>query len=255
MRLSELATRYDETLRTADYADVDASANGLQIEADDGAVETVAFAVDAAVETVERAVEAGADAMVVHHGLFWGGVERLTDQQYRRVAPFVENDVALYVAHLPLDGHQELGNAAGVADLLGLTDREPFGTMGGEPIGTRGRLPEATSLDALASALASDLDTGGSSVRVIDEGPEHVEDVAVVTGSGADFLEPAADAGADVLVTGEGKGKLYHEAREVGVNAVLGGHYATETFGVQSLQSLAEDWGLDTAFIDCPTGL
>ncbi|MFB6120350.1 MAG: Nif3-like dinuclear metal center hexameric protein [Halobacteriaceae archaeon] len=255
MDLSELAERYDETLRVPDYADVDASANGLQIGPDEQSVETVAFAVDAAVETVERAAEAGADAMVVHHGLSWGGIERVTGQKYRRIAPFVENDVALYVAHLPLDGHQELGNAAGVADVLDLTDREPFGAVGGEPIGQQGVLPEATSLDTLATLLAAELDTGGGSVRVVDEGPDHVEDVAIVTGSGADYLGAAADAGVDLLVTGEGKGKLYHEAREAGVNAVLGGHYATETFGVRSLQAMAEDWGLDTAFIDCPTGL
>ena len=255
MRLSEFAARYDETLRVADYADVDPSANGLQIAPDEAEIETVAFAVDAAVETVDRAVAAGADAMVVHHGLSWGGFERVTGQTYDRVAPLIENDIALYAAHLPLDGHQSLGNAAGVADLLGLTDREPFGLLGGEPIGQRGHLPEATSLDALASALAADLDTGDSSVRVVGGGAEHVESVAVVTGSGADYVGAAADAGADVLVTGEGKGKLYHEAQEANISAILGGHYATETFGVRSLAELARDWGLDTTFIDCPTGL
>jgi dinuclear metal center YbgI/SA1388 family protein len=255
MDLTDLCARYDERLRTADYADLDASANGLQVGPDETSVETVAFAVDAAVETIEAAADRGADALVVHHGLSWGGFERVTDAHYRRIAPLVEHDVALYVAHLPLDGHQDLGNAAGVGDVLGLVDREPFAAVGDEPIGQRGRLSEPTDLDALAGLLAADLDTGGSSVSVLDFGPDHVEDVAVVTGSGADYIGAAADAGADVLVTGEGKQKLYHEAKEAGVNAVLAGHYATETFGVRALRDLADDWGLETTYVDCPTGL
>jgi len=255
MELSEFAGRLDELLDVADYADVDASANGLQVGPDDGAVETVAFAVDAAVETAERAADAGADALVVHHGLSWGGIERVTGRTYDRVAPLVERDVALYVAHLPLDGHQELGNAASLADLLDLEGREVFGEMGGVPVGQRGRLPEPTALDDLATRLAADLDTGGSPVQVLDEGPDPVEDVAVVTGSGADFLDAAVAADADLLLTGEGKGKLYHEARESEVNVALAGHYATETFGVRALRERAESWGLETVWLDCPTGL
>jgi putative NIF3 family GTP cyclohydrolase 1 type 2 len=79
--------------------------------------------------------------------------------------------------------------------------------------------------------------------------------VAIVIGSGVDWLGEAAEAGADLLVTGEGKQQAYHEARELAMNVVLGGHYATETFGVRSLQELLSEWGLETTYIDCPTGL
>jgi putative NIF3 family GTP cyclohydrolase 1 type 2 len=90
---------------------------------------------------------------------------------------------------------------------------------------------------------------------VLDFGPSTIRDVAVVTGSGADWLEEAAAAEADALVTGEGKGKLYHQAREVGVTVFLAGHYATETFGVRALADLVAEWGLETTYVDCPTGL
>ena len=255
MRLSELADRYDDRLRTSDYADVDASANGLQVGPDDADVERVAFAVDAAVETAEAAVERDADALVVHHGLSWGGIERVTGRTYRRVAPLVDNDVALYVSHLPLDGHETLGNAAGVADLLGLEAREPFGRVGAESIGLRGVAADPYSSRDLAVTLDESLDTAGRSVRALDFGPDELASVAVLTGSGADWLDEAVDAGVDAFVTGEGKQKLYHEAREAGVSVFLAGHYATETFGVRSLQSLAEEWGLETTFLDVPTGL
>ena len=255
MHAGDIASRLDEELDTGAYADVDASPNGLQVGPADREVETVAVAVDAAVETIERASAAGADLLVTHHGIVWGSIERVTDSNYRRIAPLVENDLALYVAHLPLDGHQQLGNAAGLADLLDLVNRAPFGRMGGEYVGQRGRLAEATPLPDLVDRLEADLDTGGRAVQALGFGPETVEDVAIVTGSGVDWLGEAADAGADVLVTGEGKQQAYHEAREAGINVVLAGHYATETFGVEALGSVLEDWGLETTSIDCPTGL
>ncbi|WP_049969928.1 Nif3-like dinuclear metal center hexameric protein [Haladaptatus cibarius] len=253
MNLAELTEEYDDRLRTSDFADVDASANGLQVGPDEKEVERVAFAVDAAEKTIEDAAKWDADTLVVHHGLSWGGIERVTGRDYDRIASLIESDVALYVSHLPLDSHPELGNAAGIADLLELDSREPFGSMGPEHIGQRGR--GKLTVEEIRERLADELDTGGQAIQVFDFGPETVEDVAIVTGSGVDWLDEAIDVGADALITGEGKQKVYHEAREAGLNVFLAGHYATETFGVQSLQSLAEEWGLKTTFIDEPTGL
>ncbi|WP_435062521.1 Nif3-like dinuclear metal center hexameric protein [Halobaculum sp. EA56] len=255
MQRSEFVDRLDEELDTGAYADIDASANGLQVGSREGEVETVAFAVDAVEATAEAAVDMGADALVTHHGVIWGGLDRVTGREYDRIAPLVADDVALYVSHLPLDGHPELGNAAGVADVLGLVDREPFGEMGPEYVGQAGVAPDGYTADDLAAALEADLDHGGEGVRVLDFGPDVIEEVAVVTGSGSDWLREAEAEGYDALVTGEGKGKAYHEAREAGLSVFLAGHYATETFGVRSLQSLADEWGLETRYIDHPTGL
>ena len=255
MHAGDIASRLDEELDTDAYAGVDASPNGLQVGPADREVDHVAVAVDAAVETIERASEAGADLLLTHHGVVWGSIERVTDTDYRRIAPLVERDLALYVSHLPLDGHQQLGNAAGLADLLDLVNRAPFGRMGGEYVGQRGRLAAATTLSDLADRLDAALDTGGRSVQTLDFGLETVEDVAIVTGSGADWLDEAVAVDADVLITGEGKQQAYHEAREAGINVVLAGHYATETFGVRALAERLDAWDLETTYIDCPTGL
>ncbi|PSQ03748.1 Nif3-like dinuclear metal center hexameric protein [Halobacteriales archaeon QS_6_71_20] len=255
MRRSDLLDRLDERLRTDAYADLDASANGLQVGDREGEVETVAFAVDAVEATVEAAVDSGADALVTHHGVVWGGLDRVTGREYDRIAPLVANDVALYVSHLPLDGHPELGNAAGVADALGLVDREPFGELGPEYVGRRGVAPDGYTAEALADVLEAELDHGGEGVRTLAFGPDVIEEVAVLTGSGSDWLREAEALGVDALVTGEAKGKLYHEAREAGVSVFLAGHYATETFGVRALRSLVEEWGPETKYIDHPTGL
>jgi len=255
MDLTEFATRLDDRLRVDAYAEFDPNANGLQVGPDERSVERAAFAVDAAVETIERAAAADADVLVTHHGVGFGGFERVTGQQYNRIAPLIEAEMALYSVHLPLDGHPELGNAAGLADLLGLSDREPFGALGDEHLGLRGRFAEAADPTELATLLSTELDTGDQPVQLLDFGPAALRDVAVLTGSGTDWLPEAAAAGVDAFVTGEGKQALYHQAKEAGVTVFLAGHYATETFGVRSLQGLAEEWGLATTFVDAPTGL
>jgi dinuclear metal center YbgI/SA1388 family protein len=255
MDLSEFAGRLDRELRTDAYADLDASANGLQVGDGAATVERAAFAVDAARATAEAAADAGADVLVTHHGLVWGGLDRVTGRTYDRLEPLFAADMGLYVSHLPLDGHPDLGNAAGLADLLDLRDREPFGALGGEHVGIRGTAADPYALDDLTAVLDRDLDTGPGDVRVLDFGPDQIRDVAVLTGSGADWLDEAAAAGVDALVTGEGKGKVYHEAREAGLNVLLAGHYATETFGVRALEDLVAGWGVETTFLDHPTGL
>lgn len=255
MKLTTVVDRLDEQLRTEAFADLDASANGLQVGPDESTIDHVAFAVDGVCETFERAIDVGADLLVAHHGLSWGGFDRVTGSTYDRLQPLLENDLALYVSHLPLDGHQELGNAAGVADVLELEDRSPFGELGPEYIGQRGSTSDPYTPSELADRLATTLETGDKPVDVLEFGPEEIEEIAIVTGSGTDWLEEAVEVGADALLTGEGKHPVYHEAKEAGITVVLAGHYATETFGVRSLQSLVEEWGLETTYLESPTGL
>ena len=255
MELSTVCDRLDDRLDHGDYADVDASPNGLQVgRADDRAVDHVAFAVDGVEATAAAAAEAGADLLVVHHGIVWGGLDRVTGREYGRVAALVERDLPLYVSHLPLDGHDELGNAAQLAEFLGCEVTGPFGELGGVTIGQRARTTEPYTVAGLRDRLSS-LATGGKPVDVLDFGTDRIEDIGIVTGGGADWVREAAEAGVDAFVTGEGKGKVYHEAREAGLNVFLAGHYATETFGVRALESLAADWGLETTFLEHPTGL
>ncbi|TQQ80928.1 Nif3-like dinuclear metal center hexameric protein [Halonotius terrestris] len=253
MELAEFVSRLDDRLDTDAYSDIDASANGLQVGPDEKPLDHAAFAVDAATATISAAADAGADVLVTHHGLSWGGIERVTDRHYDRIAALVDNDIALYVTHLPLDGHQTLGNAAALADCLGLDDTEPFGTMGPEAVGQQGTAPASLTRNEMTATLEAELED--DDVQVLDFGPEDIEQVAIVTGSGTDWLDEAREVGADTLITGEGKQQVYHRAREAGVNVVLAGHYATETGGVQRLQALAEEWGLSTSYHSHPTGL
>lgn len=255
MRLGTFSDRLDDILETDAYADIDGSPNGLQVGDAASSVDHAAFAVDAASATIDDAVEAGADVLVTHHGLWWEGTERLIGPTYERVRRLIESDVGLYVSHLPLDGHPTYGNAAGVAERLSLVETEAFGAYHGETIGRKGHYREPRAFEAIVADLSETLDTGDGDVRALSFGADRVESVAIVTGDGTDWLGEAIDADADVFVTGEGAQRVYHDAREHGINVVLAGHYGTETFGIRSLARLVEEWGLSTTFVSHPTGL
>jgi len=253
MQLSELRDRLADRLDHAAYADVDASANGLQVGDRDAEIERVAVAVDGAEATIEAAAAEGADVLLVHHGIVWGGLETVTGPEYDRVAACVEHDVALYASHLPLDGHPELGNAAGLAEFLDCSVEAPFGDYGGQTIGQYAHARDPYTVDDLADRLA-ELE-GGGSVDVLEFGPGTVSEIAILTGSGTDWIREAAAAGADALVTGELKQQAYHEARAAGLNVFGAGHYATETFGVRRLADLISGWGPETTYLEHPTGI
>lgn len=248
--LADIAGFLDEYLGVDGAPDYPHALNGLQVDGPER-VASVAAAVDAS-EAVIAEAGAWADLLIVHHGLFWGGLQPLTGPHFRRVRGLIESRTALYGVHLPLDGHAEVGNAAVLARGLGLEALEPFGDYRGHAVGWRGERDE-TPLAELAAAVAA---LTGAGVRTLPGGPDPVCGVGVVTGGGASTLHEAAAAGLDVLVTGEAHHHHAIEAVETGVTILLGGHYATETLGVKALLRLLRDrFGIDGRFVDSPTGL
>lgn len=248
--LAALVAYLNSYLRVAEVPDSPNALNGLQVE-NSGTVAQVAAAVDACQTTIDRAVDVGADLMLVHHGLFWGGPEPITGRHARRIRRLIEGDTALYSAHLPLDMHPEVGNNAVLANALGLRDTAPFGDHQGTLIGVIGTID--VRLDELVGALRAEL---GSEPHVIAAGPERVQRVGVITGGAGDMIRQAWDAGADTFVSGEGSHHTHFDAEEWGLNVVYAGHYATETVGVKALaQHIENRFGLPWEFIDHPTGL
>lgn len=240
----------DQLLEVDGFPDYGNALNGLQVEGP-GPVARIAAAVDATEASIAAAGAAGADLLVVHHGLFWSGLRPVTGPLYRKLSALVGQGTALYSAHLPLDAHPEVGNCAILSERLGVAVEGPFGTYKGVEIGRCGTLDE--SRDALRDRLSAVL---GAEVRLITGGPERVERVGVVTGGGASFLEEARDRGLDTLVTGEASHHAFHDAMELGLNLLLGGHYATETWGVKALAArISEAFDVPWTFVDLPTGL
>ena len=251
MRLDELVGYLDDYLRIRDeVADPPEALNGLQV-ANAGEVTRLAAAVDLCEATIRMAAEAGADGLLVHHGLFWGGLRPLVGPAYRRVAELIKRNIALYAAHLPLDRHPDVGNNAGLARLLGVTLRGEFGSYRGAPIGVWGEL--SASRDDLSRALATTL---GAVPRLLPFGPAQVRRVGIVTGAGGSLIPQAAAAGLDTFITGEGSHWTFFDAEELGVNVCYAGHYATETVGVKALaEHVSRKYSIPWVFLDHPTGL
>jgi dinuclear metal center YbgI/SA1388 family protein len=250
VHLDDLVRYLDDYLRMTEVGDDPSALNGLQVQ-NAGEVEQVAVAVDACQAVIDQAAERGADLLIVHHGLFWAGIEPLVGRAYRRVSALVRHGIALYSAHIPLDRHPEVGNNVVLARKLGMEVRGWFAEYRGSPIGTWGELD--TSREALAERLAEIL---GHPPRLIAGGPERARRVGIITGSAGSMIRHASEAGLDSFITGEGQHWTFFEAEELGINAYYAGHYATETLGVKALaEHLAERFRLPWSFIDHPTGL
>jgi dinuclear metal center YbgI/SA1388 family protein len=246
-----LVAHLDEYLRGAEVPDHPAALNGLQVASDRAEVRRVALAVDASARSIDSAVAARADLLVVHHGLFWGGNQPVTGRRFRRLKAALDGGMGVYAAHLPLDVHPEVGNNAVLARALGLEITGSFGEFRGWPLGVMGELD--LEREALGERLRRLL---GSPVRLVPGGPERIRRVGVITGGAGGEIEAAVRAELDAFVTGEGSHHHYFDAEEGGVNLYLAGHYATETWGVRALGAqLEERFGLETVFLDHPTGL
>lgn len=252
VRLADLVGYLNDYLMVSDIPDYPNAFNGLQVEGREQ-VRRVLTAVDASVASVEEAARWGADLLLVHHGLFWNGLQPIVGRYRRRLQPLLREGISLYAMHLPLDVHPEVGNNAVLARRLGLTVSERFGEFQGTPVGVVCETEMA--LEELVSRLREELKT---EVKVIAFGGERVKRLGILTGGAGQtrILTEASERGIDTLLTGEGAHHTYLDAEELGINLLYAGHYATETLGVQALgEHLRRQFGLEHRFFDHPTGL
>ena len=248
--LAEIVRYADELLRLSEIEDYPNALNGLQIE-NSGEVTKIGAAVDASGRTLELAAENGVDFLVVHHGLFWQGLQPITGGLQRALKTAFEHNLALYSAHLPLDLHPTLGNNALLAAALGFEKTAPFLPLKGQPAGLVADVSRRR--DELLGQMQESL---GGPVRCIGTGPMEMKRIGIVTGGAGGEIYAAAREGVDTYITGEAPHWAAVAAEELGINLFLGGHYATETFGVKALAAkLAQRFDVAWQFIDHPTGL
>ncbi|MFA7344483.1 MAG: Nif3-like dinuclear metal center hexameric protein [Terrimicrobiaceae bacterium] len=250
MHLNEVVGYLDELLGVTGTGDYPNALNGLQVQ-NSGSLSKIGAAVDACEAVIGDAAAAGVDFLLVHHGLFWGGLSPLTGAAYRKTRLVLEADMAVYSAHLPLDAHPQFGNNALLAGALGLRDGEPFFQEFGQPIGWKfdAEINREVLRDLIEKAV-------GGPVHLAPGGPVVGRKIGVVTGGAGGGISRAAKEGVDTFITGEGPHWSFTAAEELGINLFYAGHYATETFGVRALaEEVSSKFALPWQFIDHPTGL
>lgn len=227
----------------------DASHNGLQV-ANSGEVTRICCGVDASMEFLEAAHAKGADFCFVHHGISWGdSLARLTGLEYRIVSFLIQHDMALYAAHLPLDAHPTLGNNAGLAAALGLTEIAGAFDYHGNVIGVRGVLPEPLPFETLCGKVRTL--TPGGTFHALPFGKPIVSSVGIVSGGAAGDVRQAFAMGLDCYISGELNLVARNFAKDAGIDMIAAGHYATETFGPRAVAGwLSERFKIPVDFID-----
>jgi dinuclear metal center YbgI/SA1388 family protein len=238
-----IETSLNELLRPEGFRDY--GPNGLQVEGRTE-VRVIASGVTASLAFIDAAIAAGADALLVHHGLFWRGQDgRLTGWLRQRVARLLRADVNLFAYHLPLDAHAELGNNAQLGHRLGLQATARFGE---QELGFIGPIDAAPSARDLALRVQAAL--GRAPLLLPGDGRPLLR-VAWCTGGAQGSFEAAIAAGADAYLSGELSEPQAHLARETGVAYLACGHHATERYGAPAVAAwVAERFGLEHHFID-----
>ena len=252
----EIVTCLDGLLETAATPDYSNALNGLQLD-NSGTVRKVAAAVDFSTRGIRQAVAEGANLLILHHGMFWGGLRSITGTAYERMKLLLDNDIAVYSSHLPLDRHPLFGNNVLLSRELGLEPSSEFAWTRGIAIGVAGECDVPTvELVERARQFAA-VHGGGVIVTPLDSGRQSRR-WAMCSGAGAssETLQEAASLGVDTLIVGEGPHHTAVEAQELGITVIYAGHYATETLGVRALAShVGEKFNLPWMMIHAPTGL
>lgn len=239
----ELSTQLQALLEADRFRDY--GPNGLQVEGRPE-IHKLVSGVTASLALIEAAAQAEADALLVHHGLFWRGQDgRITGWMKRRLQLLLAHEINLYAYHLPLDAHPEWGNNAQLGLKLKLT---ADGRFGDQDLGFLGTPAQPLTLAALTALLQYRL---GRAPVVVEGDGRPIRRVAWCTGGAQGYFEAAIAAGADAFLTGEISEPQAHYARETGVAYFACGHHATERFGASALgTAVAERFGLEHQFID-----
>ncbi len=247
--LSDIIGFLDGELRSSEIQDYPNALNGLQLQ-NDGTVSYIALAVDASEKAIEQAIAAGADLLIVHHGLFWSGLQPVTGAMWRKIDMAIKNNLAIYSSHLPLDMHPVYGNNSQLAfacNMVKTGEGFPFldSTLG---IQTRFEGSCAELIELLRLATGHDVDAYLQASQHESPGK-----ILVCSGGAGNDLPLAAKMGVNTYISGEGDHWTIPMAAELGINLIYGGHYETETLGVKAIGELLHNkYQLPASFISLP---
>ena len=224
--------------------------NGLQVQGKES-IHKVITGVTANIELFQLAQEKNADAVLVHHGIFWTGTpQALTHVRYERIKKLMDSDINLIAYHLPLDAHPLYGNNAQLAQQLKLDIEAFFDIDNQKGLGLLARAPQPLTHEAFTKTITQTLKR---EPLVIQGKAPQLSRIAICTGGAQSYLPQMIDMGVDAYITGEHSLAMVELAREAGITFISAGHHATERYGVQAIgELLKKDLDLDVEFVDIP---
>ncbi len=252
----KIAQYLDALLRTSEVQDYPGSVNGLQLT-NAAPITRIAAAVDFSLRAIDTCADLGANLLVVHHGMFWGGSIPFVGSAYRKISLLVDKQIAVYSSHLPLDLHPEVGNNVLLAKKLGLNPTSGFANLKGVSIGCAGEC-DIRTFELVSRAKRFATEYGGSVVATSLSQDRVTRKWGMCTGAGAgaETLAEARESGIDTLIVGEGPHWTAVAAEDDGLSIIYAGHYATEALGVQAIAAnISERFSIPWSFILAPTGL
>ncbi|WP_306670844.1 MULTISPECIES: Nif3-like dinuclear metal center hexameric protein [unclassified Endozoicomonas] len=244
--LKQLVKILDDELQPGLFKDY--CPNGLQVEGSDQ-VKHLVTGVTACQDLIDRAIELNANAILVHHGYFWKGEDSaIVGMKKRRIETLLKHNISLISYHLPLDGHQELGNNAQLAKLLCWKTEGGMEPGKNRSVGNWGAPVAPVSLEALGEQIEEKL---GRKPLLISGGDHEIKTLAWCTGAAQRMIDLALDLKVDAFVSGEISESTVHFARENGIHYISAGHHATERYGVRALgEWLQEKQAIEHTFVD-----
>lgn len=243
MDLFELEEKLNSFLCKEDFNDD--SINGIQVEGKKN-IKKVATGVSASVALFKKAVDWEADAVIVHHGILWRGMDlKIHSSLKERIKILLQNDISLLAYHLPLDAHPEIGNNSQIGKKLGFEKGIPFGEYKGNKIGFSFKCN--LKIDELLKKVKN---LFGEPVNHIPCRKEKIKNIAIVSGGAQKEFYQVIGKDIDCFITGEISEFVVELAKEINCHFISAGHYRTEKFGIKALGEKLKDWGIETKFID-----
>lgn len=251
MKALELENWLNSYLKVNEFRDC--CPNGIQVEGKDE-IRRIVTGVSASAKLLEYAARTGADAVLVHHGIFWkGDPQAIRTFRRKRIEILIKNDLNLFAYHLPLDAHPEIGNNVLLAQTLGIEIDGACDEGEKHPLVLRGHLAQPCRLSDFIALIDHKLDRKSF---YIGDGGAIIDRIAWCTGAAHDNIELAARCGAGLYISGEIAERTVHEAEELGIAYVAAGHHCTEIFGIRKLgHVLADRFGLDVEFVNMPNSI
>ena len=249
-KLDKIISYLDNTLKNNEIPDYPGALNGLQLRGKTN-IKKVGAAVDAALPVIYKAIDAKVDLLIVHHGIFWEGAQKIDGALYKKIKASIDSGMAIYSSHIPLDVHSKFGNNTLMAKAIGLKGGKPFLEWKGLKIGLQ--FDYKIKRKQLIKQIENSIN---GKVHLAPGGKETIKRIGIITGGAGSEVKAAAKEGIDTFITGEGAHHTFTLAEELGVNLIYAGHYLSETFGVKKIAAhIGEKFKIKNTFIDHPTGL